>query len=120
MNGIQFCACYDFNGEWYLIEMVLETAPSRIDWMQMAAPEDGVPRSNWQCPYLEQYLNASGTARLCPLYDLPEEDASPCRVAFFLYKTAARVLRTPYGDVPLDHAEALPQRLARIVEFAED
>ena len=116
-----FFSCYDFSDEWYLVEMVLDEAPSKIDWGGMTVPEEGVDRADWQCPYMEQYLNADGTEKLCETYDLPADDARPCRVAFFLFKNgeAAATLRTPYGDFTLEAGAEVPARLERIVEFEE-
>ena len=111
---------YRFNDEWLLIEMVLDVASSEIDWMSISVPDENLDEGDWQCPYMEQYLNADGTEKLCEVYDEPEEDVCPCRVAFFICDTEQPVLRTPYGDFPLDGEEELPARLKGIIEFDEE
>ena len=110
-------ACYDHDPEWWLVEMTLPDASDAIRWNRFLVPEEGVKRSDWQCAYLEQYLNAEGTAKLCELYDEPEEAVCPCRVAFFLYKTGTPKLQTPYGEFELVSSGPVPDRLRGIVEF---
>lgn len=117
MNIVTHFASYDYNEEWYLVEMLLDLAASDIDWDDICVPEAGIPERNWQAPYMEQYLNEDGTEKLCETYDIPDGDVSPCRVAFFVFKTSADTLRTPYGDFALQPTEPLPERLNRIVEF---
>ena len=116
MGCVDFYRCHHFNDEWYLIEMVLNVRPSEIDWSGIVAPEDGVKESDWQCAYMEQYLNSSGTEKICDTYKEPKEDVYPCRVAFFIYKTAANRLRTPYGDFALEGLEKMPSRMRDISE----
>ena len=108
---------YRFNDEWLLIEMVLDVALSEIDWMNIVVPDENLDEDEWQCAYMEQYLNADGTEKLCEIYDEPEEDVCPCRVAFFIYDDGLPTLHTPYGDFPLSGEEELPPRLKEIIEF---
>ena len=117
MGCVDFYGCYHYSGEWYLIEMVLNVRPSKIDWGGIVVPEDGVKESDWQCAYMEQYLNSGGTEKICDTYGEPKEDACPCRVAFFIYKTPADRLHTPYGDFALGGLEKVPSRLRDIIEF---
>lgn len=117
MNNVDFYQCYDYNSQWFLVEMVLQVPSSKIAWGGFAVPQEGVRKSDWQCPYMEQYLNADGTEKLCEAYEEPEEPVNPSRVAFFLYKVAADRLHTPYGDFPLTNAGELPARLQEIIEF---
>lgn len=66
---------------------------------------------------MEQYLNGDGTEKLCGAYDVPKEEPRPCRVAFFIYKTGAGCLHTPYGDFKLGSGDEMPLRLKSIIEF---
>ena len=68
---------------------------------------------------MEQYLNEDGTEWICDVYDTPAESVNPCRVAFFIYKTEAEMLITPYGQFPLECID-MPERLEDIVEFDGD
>ena len=117
MGSVKLYGCYDFNREWYLIEMLLDIAASNIDWGSFTVPEENVDRNDWQCAYLEQYLDETGTRRICDTYGVPHDNISSCRVVFFIYKSGATVLRTPYGDFELSSAGAVPKRLKRIIEF---
>ena len=119
MNIVEHFASYSYNENWYLAEMLLDCSPSEIAWEDFCVPESGVPESDWQAPYMEQYLNESGTEKLCETYDVPNDEAVPCRVAFFVFKTSANTLRTPYGEFALQPTEKLPLRLSDIIEFDE-
>ncbi len=119
METVKFYACYDFNDEWNLVEMVLDVASSEVDWAEICVPQDDVDRDNWQCAFMEQYLNADGTEKICEVYDEPEEDVQPCRVAFFIFKVGAPTLSTPYGAFSLNDTKPLPRRLQEIIEFDE-
>lgn len=111
--------CYDFNEIWYLVEMSLSVAPFEIDWSGFVVPDKELDSSDWQCPYMEQYLNDTGTEKICDTYDKPENDAKPCRVAFFILKDKATFLRTPYGDFEIKDVKNTPDRLKEIIEFEE-
>ena len=106
--------------EWYLVEMALTIPPKDISFNKIVVPEKGVAERNWQTVLAEQYLNADGTERICDLYEMPDNGASNSRVAFFIYKTGARILRTPYGQFELNDAEETPNRLKSIIEINED
>ena len=112
--------CFSFNEEWYLVEMGLAVPPEEIDFEGIVVPEEGVDPDDWQAVLAEQFLNDDGTERLCELYDTPEPGASESRVAFFIYKSEARILRTPYGEFELSDAEETPDRLRDIIEVDED
>ena len=115
-----FYGCYDFSEALLLIEMQIDVSWKRIRWHQFAVPQEGVDPSNWQAPYLEQYLNADGTDRICPLYDTPAENTAPCRFVFFLYKTGAPRPSCQFGDFDLTAPQTVPARVMRIVETEEE
>ncbi len=120
MKRVKEYHCYDYSDEWYLIEMLLERAPQEIDFGAFVVPEAGVDRGAWQCAYLEQYLNESGTEKLCELYDVPRVSIPVSRVAFFIYKVGADTLQTPFGDFPLRADAPAPSRLRDLIEMKED
>lgn len=119
MSNVDYYGCYDYNEEWYLIEMLINEESREIDWSAFTTPEEGMDERDWQAPYMEQYLNEDGTERICDVYDTPAESVNPCRVAFFIYKTDAEMLITPYGQFPLECMD-MPERLEDIVEFDGD
>ena len=117
MDTVKSYNCYDYNEEWYLIEIVLDVPAWDIDWGRICVPQEGVRKSNWQCAFMEQYLNEDGTAKICEAYDEPEENVCPCRVVFFIFKVSEKILSTPYGSFELSAAAPVPDRLKSIVEF---
>ena len=119
-KNVLFYGCYDFNDEWLLIEMLLDGTFKDIDWINIVVPEENMSPSNWQCAYLEQYLNEDGTERICDLYDVPAEAAAPCRVAFFLYKVGMPAVQTPFGSFDLSNPQPVPNRLIGVVEMESD
>lgn len=120
MNKVGFFACYDYNAEWLLVEMTLDEYTNKIDWLRFVVPEEGLDEEDWQCAFMEQYLNAEGTARICAVNREPKPPVKPCRFAFFLYKTKERELVTPYGKFSLEKLQPLPERLRGCIRFAED
>ncbi len=118
-NALYF-GCYDFNEAWFLIEMHVDVSWKWIRWHQFKAPEAGVDECDWQAPYLEQYLNETGTERICELYDRPKENTAPCRFVFFLYKTGAQKLNCQFGEFDLSEIQPVPERLLGVVEFESE
>jgi len=118
-SGIIKYSCYDFNEHCLLVEIIFDISSNKIKWSEIYAPVDGLEKDYWQAPYMEQYLNIDGTAKICKLYDEPSPKVRPCRVAFFVYKSKAEILHTPYGDLSLTEIEELPVRLTEIIEFEE-
>lgn len=100
--------------------MALNISSAEIDWDSMVVPNENLDEGDWQCPYMEQYLNADGTEKICETYDEPEEEMNPCRIAFFIYKEDSHTLRTSYGEFNLTDVEKMPKRLKNIIEFDED
>ncbi|MBQ9149201.1 MAG: hypothetical protein IJX69_06535 [Oscillospiraceae bacterium] len=115
-----FYGCYDFSDDLLLIEMQVDVSWKWIRWHKFQVPQPGMDPSNWQAPYLEQYLNEAGTERICDLYDTPAENTAPCRFTFFLFKTGAPKLVCPFGEFDLTAPEEVPARLQEVIEFEED
>ncbi len=120
MNIVKYYGCYDYNEEWYLIELILDVSASEIDWSNIFVPENETKKENWQVPYMEQYLDRDGTKKICKTYEEPKEYIKPCRVVFFIYKDSANVLSTPYGVFELSIESKVPERLESLVEFEID
>lgn len=122
MAEVKFYGCYDYNDELILIEMVVDAASDSIDFGEFSVPEKGLTKSDWQAPYMEQYLNADGTEKICELYDEPEPPVKPCRFTFFIYKMQEQegVLKTPYGDFPIVDLQPMPERLTECIELEDE
>ena len=41
MDIVKHYGCYDYNEEWYLIELILDVSTSEIDWSNIFVPEHG-------------------------------------------------------------------------------
>lgn len=114
---VKYYGCYDFNADWYLVEMLIDISVSEIRLDEIIVPERGIDKSNWQCAYMEQYLNIDGTERICDTHVFPDGNTRPCRIAFFIYKSSAKTLQTPFGKYDLKTTDNVPERLKRIIEF---
>ena len=121
-NKIQLFECYEFNEELLLIEMLINDSFDNIDWAEFTVPEKGLGKDDWQCAYLEQYLNLDGTKKICELYDEPDPEVKPCRIAFFIYKyeEQEKKLLTPYGEFSLENPKPMPKRLIKCIEFESE
>ena len=120
-NQVDLIGFYDFREDVILVEMIIDEFPSEIDFGSFCTPSDMLDESNWQVAYMEQYLNLNGTEKLCETYDIPTEPSKPSRVVFFIFKTDAMELSTPYGMFSLKRLQELPHRLglAKLIEFDE-
>ena len=103
--------CCKYNRKWLLIEMMLDEYSDKINLDEFTVPDENLPKSYWQVPYLEQYLTGDGKEKLCDLYDTPAEPVKPCRFAFFIYRTDGDTLRTPYGEFSLAKPQKITKRL---------
>ncbi|MDE6474724.1 MAG: hypothetical protein K2L70_06460 [Clostridia bacterium] len=121
-SKVQFFECYDYNEELYLIEMIINDSSNNIDWSEFVVPESNLPEKDWQCAFLEQYLNLDGTEKICELYDEPQEAVCPCRIAFFIYKydTQEKKIITPYGTFSFENSIPMPERLLKCIEFEDE
>ena len=112
--------CYNFNKNYIVVELTLNMTPDEIDWFGFSVPEENVDEFDRIIPHMEQYLTPDGNDKLCDAWDEPEEQESPTRVAFFLRKSEANTLETPYGNVDISSTERLPLRLKEILEFEKE
>ena len=119
MGIVETYACYAYNQDWHLVDMVLNVSPSAIEWESFVVPDERTTMENWQVPYMEQYFNPEGSEKLCPVYDVPKDEMNPCRVVFFIYKTESSILSTPYGQFDLQASGEIPAGIKALVEFEE-
>lgn len=120
MNEVLFFACYDYNPEFYLIEMMVDCDAQEIEFGSFCTPDPNLDRMSWQVAYMVQYLNATGTEKLYDDFFLPPDvRLRPCRVAFYIFKTRVMTLSTPFGSFSLSDAQPVPERLKKIIEFEE-
>ncbi len=108
---------YDYCDDAILVEMVVDDCPENISFDNFVVPDKKLDKSSWQVAYMEQFLDPSGTSKICETYEIPKNLTSPTRIAFFLFKTGTRWLQTPYGKFLIGTPQKLPERLASIVDF---
>jgi hypothetical protein len=102
----------------HLVEVVVDRRPSEVDVGAFTQEEPGSPREDWQVPWMEHYLNADGTRLAAEVFEVPDDDVGPTRLAFFLHFLAFdRSLITPFGEVELPAPRSMPGRLVGKVEF---
>ncbi len=119
MEKVTYFGCYDYTEEWYMVEMQIGVSTNEIVWEEFVCPQSIMPSHAWPRAYLPQYLNEEGTARICDIYQEPDEPISPARVVFFIYRhnLPDSLLKTPYGDFDLKPAGEIPERLVDHIEF---
>jgi hypothetical protein len=102
----------------HLIELSVLGAQGVFKIEDITQEVPGQPRDNWQCPYMEQILSASGDEVLADDYDAPKRPElwrGDMRLAFFFhYLDFERPLRTPFGEVQLPAESELPERLSML------
>ena len=102
----------------HLIELSVLGAHGIFNMGDITQEIPGQPRDNWQCPYKEQILSASGDEILADDYEAskrPELWQGDMHVVFFFhYLDFGRPLRTPFGEVPLPAESKLPEWLSMI------
>lgn len=96
----------------HLVEIAVEGVESPFDMGDVTQPVDGRPRSEWQVPWDEHFLDSSGTRVL----DSSRPDSPPTgrdlRVAFFFHHLDLdRPLNTPWGLLRLPRPTMRPARL---------
>lgn len=111
--------CYIYNNEWLLVEMIIDDNANDICLDKFIVSSKQTKKENWQCPYLEQFLNIDGMSKICDIYDVPNNDEKSSRITFFIYETNDKLLQTPYGSFDISNKESLPDRLKSIIEFEE-
>lgn len=102
----------------HLIELSILGAQGVFNIGDITQEIPGQPRENWQCPYMEQILSASGDKVLTDDYvssKRPELWKGTMRLVFFFHcLDLERPLRTPFGEVQLPAESELPERFSML------
>lgn len=102
-----------------LIEMEFNCKPSSLDLMQITQENTSLPKSEWQVPYEEKYLNDVGDTVIGDMYSCDDIDADKTRVCFFMfYVDWSKPLITPYGKISLPKPTNMPVRLSSIIDIS--
>lgn len=109
---------YDLTHKIYLLEMIINEMPKAIDFSLFYQEELGLPESEWQVPYNEQYLASDGRTILGDLLTKENIPGDRTRVVFFMYlENLSTPLTTPYGEFSLTNVQRMPERLSKIVSY---
>lgn len=96
----------------HLVEMTAEDIEAAYDIGDVTQPVDGSPRSSWQVPWDERFLDLSGCSVLDEAPVGSPHTADALRVVFFFhYLDLDRPLLTPWGELQLPLPTARPARL---------
>jgi len=100
----------------HLVEMLIRNSKCAIDVGKITQKLPGQPSSNWQVPYDEKILNATGTKAVADPFlerTKPGLWIGDIRLAFFFhYLDLSKPLETPFGDVTLPAESKKPRRLS--------
>lgn len=102
----------------HLVELSVYGAQGIFKMGDITQEIPGQPPDNWQVPYMERILSASGEEVLADDDEAskrPELWQGDMRVVFFFhYLDLERPLRTPFGEIRLPAESELPERLSMI------
>ncbi|MBA4369157.1 MAG: hypothetical protein C0403_16130 [Desulfobacterium sp.] len=104
----------------HLIELIIKNCQSEIDMIGFTQEISGQPKSNWQVPYNDKFLNDDGS-KITGDVMLDGRDEKNwkgnVRIAFFFhYLDLSKPLKTPFGIKSLPAPTDLPERL-KIMEY---
>jgi hypothetical protein len=101
----------------HLVELEITGVTDAIDLSEITQVVPGQPRSNWQVPYDEQYLDVSGNRPMNPSKPWAKPQEPDFRLAsFFHYLDFSKPLMTPFGKMELPKPRRKPRRLG-FVEY---
>ena len=102
----------------YLIELLIKETPINIDISSFVQQNPALPKSEWQVPYDEHYLNYDGTKIIGDYFNVKTLLEKYCRVAFYMYIEDFKLpLSTPFGDISLLPIKEMPERLSTLLSF---
>ncbi len=119
-KNLELIGIYTFRDEVKLIEMQIDETPLNIQFDDFYLG-NGKQNPNSQAPYLEQFLDSTGTVRVSSKYGEMNQETCPTRFTFFLYFLhVGDVINTPYGKYSVMQIQSMPKRLESIIEFEEN
>jgi hypothetical protein len=92
-----------------------------VDVGDFTQAADGLPRANWQVPWMECILDDEGKTLLSEPLDALDDPAlwhGDVRLAFFFHHMDfGKPLMTPLGSIELPQPTPVPSRLSRIISY---
>ena len=114
--------CYKFKKEILLIDVTIDDEFGNINLNEFYSPIPGMEHSYYQVPWMEQYFAVDRDEKICKTWDEPPKDTKPVRILFFLYyvyDNQEKVVKTPYGDIPLSFDVKVPTSIKKVIDFDE-
>jgi hypothetical protein len=100
----------------HLVEFEVIGGTDPIDLLGITQEVPGQPRSNWQVPYDEQYLEVGGKRPISPSEPWAQPEEPDFRLVFFFhYLDFTRPLLTPFGTMELPKPKRKPGRLGFVI-----
>jgi len=100
-----------------LIECIIDCPPEHVDMGKFIHPLNNFPKSNWQVPYDEHYLNENGTEVIGGFCHIPTGILFT-RVAFFIhFVNFDNPLLSQFGKLRLPAESSMPKRLKNLIKY---
>lgn len=111
---------YKFNEDVGLIEALIHCEFNKFEKNidSFVIKEKANLRDDFQTLYMEQYLDYEGIKKICDTYDIPNSSVNVFRIIFFIHGLKeGQYLDCRYGTFRVQELQALPKRLAGIIEY---
>ena len=103
-----------------LIELIIDRKADEIDLLEFTQEIDNEPRSNWQAPFDEKYLDPDGNTIIGDDLVLPTHLSSNTRMTFYMYfLDESKSLLTPFGRLQLPKKISQPSRIKDLLNFED-
>ncbi len=100
--------------------MVVNKNPSEFDIGEFTQRVEDLPRSSWQAPFEEKYLDLTGEKIIGDYFDLPKTSEGLTRLTFFIYYLdTSKPLQTPFGEIQLIEVTDIPERIRNIIQYED-
>jgi len=104
-----------------LVELIINKKANEFGIGEFTQEIEGQPRSNWQAPFGEKYLDVDGNTIIGDDHmNLPKSPADTTRLAFFIYfLDTTKPLETPFGKLQLEQKSEQPKRIKDLIVFED-
>ncbi|HYG14507.1 MAG TPA: hypothetical protein VEC12_02065 [Bacteroidia bacterium] len=108
------------NSDASIVEIIVKQPYSEFDLGDITQANENLPRSSWQAPFNEKYLDNEGEKVIGDYYVKPQTNSGITRLLFFIYfLDTNKPLITPYGEFSLPGETIIPERLIGKLPFED-
>jgi len=100
-----------------LIECIIDSPPPQVDVTKFLHPVDNMPKSSWQAPYDERYLNENGTEVIGGFCEIPTGIPFTRLVFFLHFVNVNNPLLSQFGKLRLPAESSMPDRLKSLIKY---